>query len=172
MAFQAKLSRLKHAFACMLLIDLKLVKKYTRIKTSKKYMKVNSRHPQITYIFGMFLQCLVLSGTTVDDLGWLCALICLRWCLCESSLSTLTSHDLTFELFSLSSHQFHFRFKFQVLYKVAHQTSANDVQFVENGCMWKKQLHKWPSSAQRHDNHKFPPLLALFYRVSSGNTGY
>ena len=50
MAFQTQLSRLKHVFAFMLLINLKLVKMYTMIKTSKKYMKVNSGHPPTTYI--------------------------------------------------------------------------------------------------------------------------
>ena len=67
MAFQAQLNNLKQAFAFMLLIDLTLVKMYTMIKTSKKYMKVNSGHLPITYIFGMFLQCPVLSGTTVSN---------------------------------------------------------------------------------------------------------
>jgi len=65
MAFQAQLSRIKGAFAFMLMIVLTLVKMYKTIKTYKKYMKVNSGNHPTKYIFGMFLQCPVLSGTSL-----------------------------------------------------------------------------------------------------------
>ena len=43
MAFQARLSRIKRAFAFFPKIDLTPVKMYTMIKTYKKYMKVDRK---------------------------------------------------------------------------------------------------------------------------------
>ena len=58
MAFQARFSRIKSAFAFFPKIDLTPVKMYTTIKTYKKIresrQKINSGHPPNTHIFGMF----------------------------------------------------------------------------------------------------------------------
>ena len=71
MAFQARLSRIKHAFAFFPKIDLTPFKMHTTIKTYKKYMKVDRKLiadiPQLRTFLACFYNVRYCRGLLYTD---------------------------------------------------------------------------------------------------------